>query len=93
MPMAYLSELSQNLTGQALDQFDKLLGELMRKGERRQEQHFRLNARKLNSHLTSVDAPVGEEKLVLVAALMGMGMNLGLTKMDQSCPYTYRQLA
>jgi len=31
--------------------------------------------------------------LVLVAALMGMGMNLGLTKMEQSCPYTYRQLA
>jgi TnpA family transposase len=45
------------------------------------------------THLTSGDAPVGEEKLVLVAALMGMGMNLGLTKMEQSCPYTYRQLS
>jgi TnpA family transposase len=39
------------------------------------------------------DAPVGNDKLVLVAALMGMGMNLGLTKMEQSCPYTYRQLS
>lgn len=45
------------------------------------------------THLTSGDAPVGEDKLVLVAALMGMGMNLGLTKMEQSCPYTYRQLS
>ena len=45
------------------------------------------------THLTSGDAPVGDEKLVLVAALMGMGMNLGLTKMEQSCPYTYRQLS
>ncbi|GHO71332.1 hypothetical protein KSC_102240 [Ktedonobacter sp. SOSP1-52] len=45
------------------------------------------------THLTSGDAPVGEAKLILVAALMGMGMNLGLTKMEQSCPYTYRQLS
>jgi TnpA family transposase len=45
------------------------------------------------THLTSGDAPVGEEKLILVAALMGMGMKLGLTKMEQSCPYTYRQLS
>jgi Tn3 transposase DDE domain len=45
------------------------------------------------THLTSGDAPVGDEKLVLVAALMGMGMNLGLSKMEQSCPYSYRQLS
>lgn len=49
---AHLFELSQDLTDQALDQFDKLLGELLRKGERRQEKHFHTNARKLNSHLT-----------------------------------------
>ena len=49
---AHLFELSQDLTDQALDQFDKLLGELMRKGERRQERHFHLNARQINSHLT-----------------------------------------
>ena len=42
--LAHLFELSQDLTDQALDQFDKLLGELMRKGERRQEQHFQVNA-------------------------------------------------
>jgi len=44
-------------------------------------------------HLISGDAPVGNDKLVLVAVLMGMGMNLGLTKMEQSCPYTYHQLS
>jgi hypothetical protein len=42
--VAYLFELSQDLTDQALDQFDKLLDELVRKGERRQEKHFRTNA-------------------------------------------------
>ncbi len=36
------------------------------------------------------DAPVGAQKLELVAA--GMGMNLGLEKMAESCPYTYRQI-
>ena len=49
--LAHLFELSQDLTDQALDQFDKLLGDLLRKGERKQEKHFRVNARKLNSHL------------------------------------------
>lgn len=38
--VAHLFELSQDLTDQALDQFDRLLGELMRKGERKQEKHF-----------------------------------------------------
>jgi len=50
--VAYLFELSQDLTDHALDQFDKLLGELLRKGERRQEKHLRINSRKMNSHLT-----------------------------------------
>ena len=45
------------------------------------------------THLTSKDAPFGTQKLELVAALMGMGMNLGLEKMAESCPYTYRQLS
>jgi TnpA family transposase len=45
------------------------------------------------THLTSGDALVGEQKLELVAALMGMGMNLGLEKMAESYPYTYRQLS
>jgi TnpA family transposase len=50
--VAYLFELSQDLTDQALDQFDKLLGELLRKGERRQEKHLQINSRKMNSDLT-----------------------------------------
>jgi hypothetical protein len=45
------------------------------------------------THLTSRDAPMGVQKLELVAALMGMGMNLGLEKMAESCPFTYRQLS
>jgi len=45
------------------------------------------------THLTSGDALVGQQKLELVAALMDMGMNLGLEKMAESCPYTYRQLS
>jgi hypothetical protein len=50
--VAYLFELSQDLTDQALDQFDRLLAELLRKGERRQDKHLRINSRKMNSHLT-----------------------------------------
>lgn len=50
--VAHVFELSQDLTDQALDQFDRLLGELHRKGERRQEKHLRLNSHKMNSHLT-----------------------------------------
>ena len=50
--VAYLFELSQDLTDQPLDQFDKLLGELLRKGERRQEKHLQMNSRQMNSHLT-----------------------------------------
>jgi TnpA family transposase len=45
------------------------------------------------THLTTGDALVGNQKLELVAALMGMGMNLGLEKMAESCPFTYRQLS
>ena len=50
--VTHLFELSQDLTDQALDQFDRLLGELLRKGERRQEKHLRINPRKMNSHLS-----------------------------------------
>ncbi len=56
--VAYLFELSQDLTDQALDQFDKLLGELLRKGEHRQEKHLRMNSRKMNSHLTILTTAV-----------------------------------
>lgn len=39
------------------------------------------------THLTSRDAPVGNDTLVLVTALMDMGMNLGLITMQQSRPF------
>ncbi len=38
--VASLFELSQDLTDQALDQFDRLLGELLRKGERRKKSTY-----------------------------------------------------
>jgi TnpA family transposase len=50
--LTYLHELSQDFTDQALDQFDKLLADLLRKGERKQDKHMRVNARKINAHLT-----------------------------------------
>ncbi len=50
--LLFLRELSQDLTDQALDQFDRLLGKLLRKGERCQEKHLRINSRQMNSHLT-----------------------------------------
>lgn len=49
--VTYLFELSQDLTDQALDQFDRLLGDLLRKGERRQEKRLKINSRQMNSHL------------------------------------------
>lgn len=50
--LTYLHELSQDLTDLALDQFDKLLADLFRKGKRKQDKHIRVNARKINAHLT-----------------------------------------
>ena len=38
-------------------------------------------------------ATTGSQRLILVAGLMGMGMNYGLSKMADSCPYSYRQLS
>jgi Domain of unknown function (DUF4158) len=49
--IAYLHELSQDLTDQALDQFDRLMADLLRRGERKQDKHIRVNAKKLNAHL------------------------------------------
>lgn len=50
--LTYLHELSQDFTDQALDQFDKLLADLLRKRVRKQDKHIRVNARKINAHLT-----------------------------------------
>jgi len=48
---AYLPDLATDLTDQALDMHDKLLGELLRKGERKQDQHFQVNVQALNTSL------------------------------------------
>jgi TnpA family transposase len=49
---AELPDLRADLTDQALDMLDKLLGELLRKGERKQEARFQTNAKVLNRHLS-----------------------------------------
>jgi len=48
---AYLPDLATDLTDQALDMHDKLLGELLRKGERKQDQHFQVHVKALNTSL------------------------------------------
>jgi len=57
---AYLVELGPDLTDQALDMFDKMMGELVRKGERKQDLHLHRHARTLNASLhvltTAADA-------------------------------------
>jgi TnpA family transposase len=54
--VCYLSELSQDLIDQILDMFDKLMTELMTKGKNRQKEHFKVNAKKFNSHLLILTA-------------------------------------
>lgn len=50
--VTYLSEFSQDLVDQALDMFDKMIGELLRKGERKQEVHLQEHAKPMNHNLT-----------------------------------------
>jgi len=58
--VAYLGELAHELTDQALDMFDKLIGEVLHKGERKQTLHLQRHARSFNTNLcvltTAVDA-------------------------------------
>lgn len=49
---ASLPDLQSDLTDQALDMLGKILGELLRRGERKQEARFQTNARALNGYLT-----------------------------------------
>jgi hypothetical protein len=49
---AYLPDLAANLTDQTLDMLDKILEELVRKGNKKQERHFQSNARAMNANLT-----------------------------------------
>jgi TnpA family transposase len=48
---AYLPDLAASLTDQAVDMLGKMLGELLRKGEKKQERHFQVNVRALNANL------------------------------------------
>ncbi|SFJ81313.1 Transposase and inactivated derivatives, TnpA family [Thermoflavimicrobium dichotomicum] len=46
------------------------------------------------THASSGQEPKGSERNILLAALMAMGTNIGLTKMAEATPeFTYRQLA
>ncbi|MGI0135240.1 MAG: Tn3 family transposase [Candidatus Micrarchaeaceae archaeon] len=49
--VSHLSEVSQDLIDQTLDMFDRLMTELMTRGKNRQKEHFKVNARKFNTHL------------------------------------------
>jgi hypothetical protein len=48
---AYLPDLATGLTDQMLDMLDKILDELVRKGNKKQERHFQSNVRALNANL------------------------------------------
>ncbi|MCC7528319.1 MAG: Tn3 family transposase, partial [Candidatus Melainabacteria bacterium] len=45
------------------------------------------------THISSGEPVSGERQLVLLAAITASGLNHGLTKMADSCPYSYKQLA
>jgi hypothetical protein len=59
---AYLPDLATSLTDQALDMLDKILEELTRKGDKKQERHFQSNVRVLNANL-AVLATAGDALL------------------------------
>lgn len=45
------------------------------------------------THLSTGEAPRGERRLMVLAAVMGLGINYGLGTMAASTPFSYRQLA
>ena len=45
------------------------------------------------THLVSAEVPEGERRQMLIAAIMGLGMNHGLGRLARSTPFSYRQLA
>src|SRR5205823_1476361 len=59
---AYLPDLATSLTDQTLDMLDKILDELVRKGNKKQERHFQSNVRALNANL-AVLATAGDALL------------------------------
>jgi TnpA family transposase len=60
---AYLPDLATSLTDQTLDMLDKILEELVRKGNKKQERHFQSNVRALNANL-AVLATAGDALLI-----------------------------
>ncbi len=45
------------------------------------------------THISTGEPVSGERKLILLAAITASGLNHGLSKMADSCPFTYKQLA
>jgi len=45
------------------------------------------------THIGTGEPVAGERQLVLLAAITASGLNHGLTKMAESCPFSYKQLA
>jgi TnpA family transposase len=45
------------------------------------------------THLVSGEVSEGERRQMLIAAIMGLGMNHGLGRLARSTPFSYRQLA
>ena len=49
--VSHIAEVTQDLTDETLDMFDRLMTELMSKGKSSQKKHFEVNAHKFNTHL------------------------------------------
>ena len=49
--VSHVTEVTQDLTDEILDMFDRIMTELMSKGKSSQKKYFQVNAKKFNSHL------------------------------------------
>ena len=49
--VSHITEVTQDLTDEILDMFDRIMTELMSKGQSNQKKHFQSNAKRFNSHL------------------------------------------
>ncbi|MBZ0187716.1 MAG: DUF4158 domain-containing protein, partial [Candidatus Obscuribacterales bacterium] len=49
--VSHITEVTQDLTDEILDMFDRIMTELMSKGKSNQKKHFQSNAKRFNSHL------------------------------------------
>lgn len=77
-----LINLSKDLIDKAFEVHDRQMLTLISKGRKAQEEIQKNNGKKLN------------EKIVLIVTLIGMGTNIGLTKMsDAASGISYKQMA